>query len=121
VTPVRLAYLRLCDPVAAVFTGSNTIHHQKRKNVLNDDQQQKILKWMKEWFVKTDGACPMCDNKQWEVGNAILGASVDLQTRKVAPVGIGPSVAMVQVSCGNCGFIMLLDARRVGLIPGVPQ
>jgi hypothetical protein len=88
--------------------------------MLDENQQQQVLGWMREWFVKND-ACPMCGNRHWEAGNVVVAPTADVDTRTVLPIEAGPSIPMVQMCCATCGYIMLLDGRRIGLLPGVPQ
>lgn len=50
-----------------------------------------------------DGACPICKNKNWTIGDEIVMAtSVSLGGSTV--IG-GPFIPMAQVVCNNCGFI----------------
>ena len=49
----------------------------------------------------------MYGSTQWETGEIISGTSVDEP---------GNVVAMVQVVCGNCGYVMLFAAMPIRLV-----
>jgi uncharacterized Zn finger protein len=52
---------------------------------------------------KVTGACPMCGQRNWTLGDEVVGS---MATSLHGGVGIGgPLIPMVQVVCNNCGFV----------------
>lgn len=67
---------------------------------LTTSQKETIVKTLKS---KSGLACPMCQNKQWTIGDEIV--SVNPVSLSGSTVMGGPFIPMVQVVCNNCGFI----------------
>ncbi len=74
---------------------------------LTNEQAHKLQQWLNSRGVNLN--CPMCGSAQWETGEIISGRSV---------IDPGNSVPMVQVVCGNCGYVMLFAAVPMGLSVG---
>ncbi|MCK5642662.1 MAG: hypothetical protein KAJ19_17775 [Gammaproteobacteria bacterium] len=50
-----------------------------------------------------NGACPICQQKNWTIGDEIVSAtSVSLAGSTVMG---GPFIPMAQIVCNNCGFV----------------
>jgi hypothetical protein len=89
--------------------------------VLDKNRQKQVFGWMKEWFTESH-RCPMCGKRRWAAGNMVVAPIFDVTLMGALPLDAGQEgIVMVQMVCGRCGYIMLLDARRAGLIPGVQQ
>jgi uncharacterized Zn finger protein len=71
---------------------------------LTNEQASKLQQWLNSKGVNL--GCPMCGSAQWETGEVISGRSVE-DSSIVVP--------MVQVICGNCGYVMLFAAMPMGL------
>ena len=83
---------------------------------LTDEQQkQQIQSWMQDKNVSE--TCSACRIQQT---NWIIGEIIVAPTYSDGPVGNirigGPSVPMIQVVCGNCGFVMLFAASAIGIV-----
>lgn len=66
---------------------------------LTTKQKETIIEKLR----KIDGACPICRNKNWTIGDEIVSAnSVSLGGSTVMG---GPFIPMAQVVCNNCGFV----------------
>lgn len=66
---------------------------------LTTKQKENIAEKLK----KINGSCPICNQKNWTIGDEIVSAnSVSLAGSTVMG---GPFIPMVQVVCNNCGFV----------------
>ncbi len=72
---------------------------------LTREQAYKLQQWLNSRGVNLN--CPMCGSAQWETGEIVSGVNVNDQ-RNTLP--------MVQVVCGNCGYVMLFSAMPIGLV-----
>jgi len=72
---------------------------------LTNEQANKLQQWLNSRGVNLN--CPMCGSAQWETGEIISGTSVDDSSN---------AVSMVQVLCGNCGYVMLFAAIPIELV-----
>ena len=72
---------------------------------LTNEQAYKLQQWLNSRGVNLN--CHMCGSAQWETGEIISGARMD---------DSGNVVSMVQVICGNCGYVMLFAAVPIGLV-----
>lgn len=72
---------------------------------LSQEQAHKLQQWLDSRGVSRN--CPMCSSNQWETGEIVSGTSVG---------DTGSAVPMVQVVCGNCGYVMLFAAMPIGLV-----
>ena len=72
---------------------------------LTREQVYKLQRWLNSRGVNLN--CSMCSSAQWETGEIISGTSVD---------DPGNAVPMVQVFCGNCGYVMLFASMPIGLV-----
>ncbi len=90
--------------------------------MLNSDQQNIVLNWMREACLN-GGACPMCGKKKWGLANFVYAPLFDPESR--APDVSGREVVqipMVQAHCLTCGNVLFLNAYQIGLIPEIsPQ
>lgn len=60
---------------------------------------------------RINAACPICSQRNWTIGDEIVGAnSVSLGGSTVMG---GPFIPMAQVVCNNCGFV---SHHAVGLL-----
>ncbi len=66
------------------------------------------------WFSgkKVRNLCESCGGQQWSLGEVINGT---IYAGGNLVVG-GPSVPMLQMACGNCGYIRLYSAVLMGLV-----
>jgi len=66
---------------------------------LTTKQKETIIEKLRN----IDGACPICKNKNWTIGDEIVSAnSVSLGGSTVMG---GPFIPMAQVVCNKCGFV----------------
>jgi hypothetical protein len=49
----------------------------------------------------------MCGSGEWQAGEMVSGTDVS---------GQGNVLPMVQVVCGNCGYVMMFAAMPIGLL-----
>ena len=72
---------------------------------LTHEQIYKLEQWWDSTGVTRN--CPMCDSGEWQAGEIISGTDVS-EGGNVLP--------MVQMVCGNCGYVMLFAAMPIGLV-----
>ncbi len=72
---------------------------------LSHEQAHKLQQWLNSRGISLN--CPMCSSSQWETGEIVSSVNVNDQ-RNTLP--------MVQVVCGNCGYVMLFSAMPIGLV-----
>lgn len=79
---------------------------------LDQAQTTKIQTWL-----NTKGATASCTTCNRNNGNWELGMIVAAPEFSDGGLSIGgPSVPMVQVICGNCGYVRLFAAVKMGLL-----
>ena len=72
---------------------------------LTHEQVHKLEQWWSSAGVNRN--CPMCSNGEWQAGEMVSGTDVSDE---------GNVLPMVQVVCGNCGYVMMLAAMPMGLV-----
>ena len=78
---------------------------------LNETQRQKLIDWMRTKAVQAP--CPACAADQMSPGDLVAETGVDAEGNIRYSGGL---VLLVQIVCGNCGFVMHFDAKLIGLI-----
>ena len=75
---------------------------------LSDPQQQVLEEWMRS---KAIVQCPTCGDAQWQLAQAAYLRALLEQGES----DMSEEKGVVKVGCGNCGYVMLLDAETVGI------
>jgi predicted nucleic-acid-binding Zn-ribbon protein len=75
---------------------------------LSDPQQQVLENWMRS---KAIVQCPTCGDAQWQFAQAAYVRALLEQGES----DMSEEKGVVKVGCGNCGYVMLLDAETVGI------
>jgi ribosomal protein S27E len=75
---------------------------------LSDPQQQFLENWMRS---KAIVQCPTCGDAQWQFAQAAYVRALLEQGES----DMSEEKGVVKVGCGNCGYVMLLDAETVGI------
>lgn len=85
----------------------------------SDEIIERFVHWLGGIRGHTDIVCPVCAFSDWTVQDLaelreFIGGRV--------PFG-GRIIPVVPVSCGRCGYIMLFNAIKMGLLPlsGEPE
>ena len=77
----------------------------------NETQRQRLIDWMRTKEVQAP--CPASAAFQWAPGDLVAESGVDAKGNIRYSGGL---VLLVQLVCGNCGFVMQFDAKLIGLI-----
>ena len=72
------------------------------------DPQQVLENWMRS---KAIVQCPTCGDAQWQFAQAAYVRALLEQGES----DMSEEKGVVKVGCGNCGYVMLLDAETVGI------
>jgi ribosomal protein S27E len=75
---------------------------------LSGPQQQVLENWMRS---KAIVQCPTCGDAQWQFAQAAYVRALLEQGES----DMSEEKGVVKVGCGNCGYVMLLDAETVGI------
>ena len=75
---------------------------------LSEPQGQKLQNWMRS---KAIVRCPACGDAQWQFPEA---SYVRALLEEGEP-DLAEDKGVVRISCGNCGYVMLLDAQTLGI------
>ena len=75
---------------------------------LSEPQQQFLENWMRS---KAIVQCPLCGEAQWQFAQA---AYIRALLEQGEP-DMSEEKGVVKVGCGNCGYLVLLDAETVGI------
>jgi predicted nucleic-acid-binding Zn-ribbon protein len=75
---------------------------------LSDPQQQFLENWMRS---KAIVQCPTCGDARWQFAQAAYVGALLEQSES----DMSEEKGVVKVGCGNCGYVMLLDAETVGI------
>jgi ribosomal protein S27E len=75
---------------------------------LSNPQQQILENWMRS---KAIVQCPTCGDAQWQFAQAAYVRALLEQGES----DMSEEKGVVKVGCGNCGYVMLLDAETVGI------
>lgn len=76
---------------------------------LNSSQQEKLTSWLSSKGIQPQ--CAACASNNWATGDII---SAPVMSAAGVKIGV-PAVTMVQLICGNCGYVMLFAAVPIGL------
>lgn len=68
---------------------------------LTTSQKDKIIAKLKE---VSSGGCPICQSRQWTIGEEIV-TSTTVSLGGTTAIGGGPIIPMAQIICNNCGFV----------------
>jgi predicted nucleic-acid-binding Zn-ribbon protein len=75
---------------------------------LSKPQQQFLQNWMRS---KAIVQCPACGDARWQFAQAsYLRALLE-----EGESDMSEEKGVVKVTCGNCGYVMLLDAETAGI------
>ena len=55
--------------------------------------------------------CPVCGDAQWQFAQAAYIRTLLEQ----GETDLAEEKGVVRISCGNCGYVMLLDAKTLGI------
>jgi predicted nucleic-acid-binding Zn-ribbon protein len=75
---------------------------------LNQLQQQTLKDWMRS---KAIVQCPTCGDARWQFAQAAYLRALLEQGES----DMSEEKGVVKVTCGNCGYVLLLDAETVGI------
>ena len=75
---------------------------------LSEPQHQHLQKWMRS---KAIIQCPACGDEQWQCAQASYVRALLEQGEP----DLAEDRGVVRILCGNCGYVMLLDAETVGI------
>ena len=75
---------------------------------LNPEQSQILEKWMHS---KAIVQCPACGDNSWRFAEASYVRALLEEGEPDLTEGEG----VVRVTCGNCGYVMLFDAEKLGI------
>jgi hypothetical protein len=75
---------------------------------LSKPQQQALENWMRS---KAIVQCPTCGDARWQFAQAAYLRALLEQGES----DMSEEKGVVKVGCGNCGYVMLLDAQTVGI------
>jgi len=75
---------------------------------LSEPQRQHLQNWMRS---KAIVQCPACGDEQWQFPEA---GYVKALLEEGEP-DLAEDKGVVKISCGNCGYVMLLDAQTLGI------
>ena len=75
---------------------------------LSEPQRQHLQDWMRS---KAIVQCPACGDVQWQFAEAGYVRALLEQ----GEADLAEDRGVVKISCGTCGYVMLLDAETVGI------
>ena len=75
---------------------------------LSETQQQHLQNWMHS---KAISQCPTCGNARWQFARASYVRALLEQGEP----DLTEDKGVVKVLCGNCGYVMLFSAERLGI------
>ena len=75
---------------------------------LSEPQRQHLQNWMR---AKAIVQCPACGDAQWQFAEASYVRALLEQ----GEADLAEDRGVVKISCGTCGYVMLLDAETVGI------
>ena len=75
---------------------------------LSESQRQHLQNWMRS---KAIVQCPACGDEQWQFTQSSYVRALLEQ----GEVDLTEDRGVVKISCGNCGYVMLLDAQTIGI------
>jgi ribosomal protein S27E len=75
---------------------------------LSEPQRQHLQDWMRS---KAIVQCPACGDARWQFSEASYVRALLEQGEP----DLAEDRGVVRISCGTCGYVMLLDAETVGL------
>ncbi len=83
---------------------------------LSEAEGRLAAAWLDEYWPRTKRDCPISGPTNWEVQTHTVHAPVfgggGLR------IGGAAAYPYVQVICGNCGYVLLFNAVKMGLFPG---
>ncbi len=75
---------------------------------LSEPQRQHLQSWMRS---KAIVQCPACGDARWQFSEASYVRALLEQGEP----DLAEDRGVVRISCGTCGYVMLLDAETVGI------
>jgi len=75
---------------------------------LSEPQRQHLQNWMRS---KAIVQCPACGAEQWQFARASYVRALLEQ----GEADLAEDRGIVKISCGTCGYVMLLDAQTIGI------
>lgn len=79
-------------------------------------ESQKVIQHLQaKWGSK---ACPMCSSGPWNVQDTSFQLTEFNEGNMV--IG-GPVIPLVTVMCGNCGYVVLVNAIVAGVLKAQPE
>ena len=75
---------------------------------LNPSQRRTLENWMRSKAVLL---CPACGDDRWRFAEAAYVRAL----LEAGEADLTEGKGVVKVTCGKCGYVMLLDAEMVGI------
>lgn len=75
---------------------------------LNPSQRQMLEDWIRS---KAIVGCPACGDEKWQYAEASYVRGL----LEAGDIDLTEGSGVVKVSCGNCAYVMLLDAEALGV------
>lgn len=75
---------------------------------LSEPQRQHLQNWMRS---KAIIQCPACGDTKWQFAEACYVRALLEQGEP----DLAEDRGVVRISCGNCGYVMLLNAETLGI------
>lgn len=85
---------------------------------LSAEQIRQIDQWMDNIGVNKN-ACSECGANLWLRGEIVFGLAGDsskIKAGDTSEVDVGPSVALVPLTCAHCGHVRFFSAKVMGLV-----
>ncbi len=79
---------------------------------LNEEKQSLIRQHLLRYW--HDRKCPICNFRDWNIPDTLFEIRSFAGPRKVVLGGV--SAPLVALICSNCGYVILFNALKVGII-----
>lgn len=79
---------------------------------LSPQDVEKVRNWLRDHW--KNWACPFSHDTNWELGGSLAQAPLFSSGNIV--VG-GPVYPYVVISCSSCGYTVLINAIKIGILP----
>lgn len=85
---------------------------------MTDGPRDKLNAWQRN--LGFSPVCPMCKHNSWKVQGIVtatlLAPGETLQQPPATDTPASDPLPMAQMVCQACGYVLLIDARRAGLV-----
>lgn len=82
---------------------------------IDKSKSEFVIKRIRELSGPSGITCPICGNKEWVIGDTIF-ESREFQNGNIIVGGNSSVMPFLTLTCSNCGYTMLLNAIKYGLI-----